>query len=297
MSNTILNNHKFIAVLDLIKAYDCVSRFLLSDVCQRRLKAEHHKMTALLLQQLSLRTSKDITKTSATIAIGVPQDEYFNCTLFNIFQDTLIEKLSSVPHHISEKAASGLADDVILMSKTAEGLHLLFHDCTEWSAEYQTAWKTALRKSELLLSPRVNKTSTSFLAGKPLRNVESSVHLGVSLNTSGVNEEKHVMRVKSAQRRLMQISPIGIHIRWFNTNLCVMLYRVFVRSIYEHGLHLVPFTIPLKFVISRLDSMLLSAINGKGRFKIRKFQTSEITISLETRVCGCAPYNNGASAT
>ena len=86
VSNTILNNHKFITVLDLIKAYDRVSISLPSDICQQRLKAEHLKMTALLLQPLSVRTSKEITNTSATITIGVPQRESFSCTLFNIFQ-------------------------------------------------------------------------------------------------------------------------------------------------------------------------------------------------------------------
>ena len=130
-----MNNHKFIADLDLIKAYDRVSRSLLSDVWQQRLKAEHIKITALLLQPLYVRTSKDITNNSAKITIGVSQGESFSCTLFNIFQDTLFEKLSSVPHHISEKAASGLADDIILMSKTADGLQLLLDNCIKWSAE------------------------------------------------------------------------------------------------------------------------------------------------------------------
>ena len=101
-----MNNHKFIAVLDFIKAYDRVSRSLLYDVCQQRLKAEHIKMTALLLRPLSVRTSKDITKSCATITIGVPQGESFSCTLFNIYQDTLLEKLSSVPHNINEKAVT-----------------------------------------------------------------------------------------------------------------------------------------------------------------------------------------------
>ena len=101
----------------------------------------------------------------------MPQGESFSCTLFNIFQGTLLEKLSSVPHHISEKAPSALADDFILMSKTAEGLQLLLDNCTEWSAEYQMAWNTAPGKSEVLLPPRGNQTSTFFLSGKPLRNV------------------------------------------------------------------------------------------------------------------------------
>ena len=175
VSNTILNNHKFIAVLDLIKAYDRVSRSFLSYICQQRLKAEHLKMTALLLQPLSVRTSKDTTNTSATITIGVPQGESFSCTLFNIFQNTLLEKLSSFPHHISEKAASALADDVILMSKTAEGLQLLLDNWTGWSSEYQMACNTAPGKSEVLLSPCGHQTSTFFLSGEPLRNVDSFV--------------------------------------------------------------------------------------------------------------------------
>ena len=43
--------------------------------------------------------------------------------------------------------------------------------------------------------------------------------------------------------------------------------------------------------------MLLSASNAKGGFEIRGLQTPEIAIPLSTRVCGCAPYNNGTSAT
>ena len=86
-------------------------------------------MTALLLQPLTVQTSKDITNYSATVTIGVPQGESFSCTRFNIFQETLLEKLSSVPCHISDKAESALADDVIVMSKTAEGLQLLLDTC------------------------------------------------------------------------------------------------------------------------------------------------------------------------
>ena len=73
VSKTIMNNHKFIAVLYVIKASDRVSRSFLSDVCQQLLKAEHIKMTAPLLQPISVRTSKDITKSCAMITIGVPQ--------------------------------------------------------------------------------------------------------------------------------------------------------------------------------------------------------------------------------
>ena len=94
VGNTILNNYKFIAVLDLMKAYDRVSRSLLCTVCRERLKTEHLHMTALLLQPLSVSTRKDITNTCVTMKIGVPQGEAFSCTLFNIFQDTLLETLS-----------------------------------------------------------------------------------------------------------------------------------------------------------------------------------------------------------
>ena len=71
------------------------------------------------------------------------------------------------------------------------------------------------------------------------------------------------MRVKAGQRRLMQLSPIGIHIRGFNTNLCVVLYLVFVRSIYEYALHLVPFSLALKLVIIRLELCFFRLVLGK----------------------------------
>ena len=124
-------------------------------------------------------------------------------------------------------------------------------------------WNTAPGKPEVLLPPRGNQNSTFFPSGEPLRNVESSVYLGVSLTTSGVTEEKHIMRVKAAQRRLLQISPMRVHIRGFNTNLCVMPYRVFVRSIYEYSLHLVPLTLLLKLVTSRLESCFFRLVMGR----------------------------------
>ena len=69
--------------------------------------------------------------------------------------------------------------------------------------------------------------------------------------------------MKAAQHRLMQLSPVGIHIRGFNTSLYVMLYRVFVRSIYECGLHLVPLSLALKLLISRLESCFFRLVLGK----------------------------------
>ena len=93
-------------------------------------------------------------------------------------------------------------------------------------------WNTAPGKSKVLLPPRGHQNSTFFLSGEPLRNVESSVYLGVSLTTSGITEEKHVMRVKAAQRRLMQLSPMGIHIRSFNTNCGIINDAMHIASYY-----------------------------------------------------------------
>ena len=158
------------------------------------------------------------------------------------------------------------------------------------------AWNTAPGKSEVLLPPHGNQTSTFFLSGKPLRNVESSVYLGVSLTTSGVTEEKHIMRVKAAQHRLMQISPMAIHIRGFNVSLCDAIpcvCQIYLR-IWPQSRTTQPTSQACNF---QARVMLLSASNGKGGFKIREFQTSEILISLSTGVCGCVPYNIGTSAT
>ena len=160
---------------------------------------------------------------------------------------------------------------------------------------------TAPENSKVHLPPRFHQTFTFLLCGEPLRNVESSVYLGVSLKTSGITGEKHIMRVKAAQHRFMQLRPIGIHIRGIITNIYVMLYRVFVRSIYEYGLHLIPLGLSLKLLISRLESrffrLVQYPVTGQSRFEIQEFQTPETKISLSARVCGSSPYNNGTPAT
>ena len=192
-----------------------------------------------------------------------PARRVFQLHTFQYFPGHATRETELNSHHVSDKAASALADDVILMRKTAEGLQLLLDNCNEWSAEYQMTWNTTPGKSEVLLPPRGHQTSTFFLPGETLRNVESFVYLAVSLNISGITEEKHILRVKTAQRSLMQLSPIGIHIRGYNTNLCVMLYRVFVRSIYKYGLHLVPLSLALKLVISIFESCFFRLVLGK----------------------------------
>ena len=131
------------------------------------------------------------------------------------------------------------------------------------------SWSTVLGKSEVLLTPGCHQTSTFLLCGEPLRSVESSVYIGVSLTTSGTTDEKHIMRVKAAQRCFMQLSPREIYIRGFNTHICVMLYRLFARSIYKYGLHIVPLSLSLKPVISRIESCFSRLIldNMASRFE------------------------------
>ena len=136
--------------------------------------------------------------------------------------------------------------------------------------------------------PHGLQTSTFFLSVGPLRNVESSLYLGVSLTTLVTTNEKRIMRVKAAQRCLMQLSPKGIHIRGFNMNLCLMLYRVFVRPIYEYGLHLVPLRLSLNFTISRLDSCFFRLVMGKvasrfGSFRLPRLRPLCPLESVNTR--------------
>ena len=151
--------------------------------------------------------------------------------------------------------------------------------CPYWTLRrLKAAWRVTYEKTRQWQShcfpSSASLYSTFFLSGEPLRNVESSVYLqgvqkicyrrqvGVSLMTSGITDEKHIMRVKSAQCRLKQLSRMRIHIRGFNMKLCGMLYRVFVSSSYKYALHLVPLSLSIKLLIRKLDSWIFRLVMG-----------------------------------
>ena len=86
-------------------------------------------MTALLLQPLTVQTSKDITKSSATVTIGVPQGESFSCTLFNVFQDTLRANNRETDIHCNVRCSLPNASEYLNCHR------ILTHACVLWSCQ------------------------------------------------------------------------------------------------------------------------------------------------------------------
>ncbi|KAI0557037.1 hypothetical protein FGB62_351g00 [Gracilaria domingensis] len=181
-----------------------------------------------------------------------------------MYIDSLLHRLQEVPYHVSDRGASAFADDVIVRAKTDEGLQQLLDICSSWGNEMHMPWNTANGNSMVLQLPGNTNQSTPFtLAGDVLSVVSSAVYLRVSLNTTGVAPDKHVERVLSAQRRLGSLAAAGLHRNGFDTRSCVRLYRVFLRSIYEYAIHLVPLTPQLDVFIVKLDATFFKLILGK----------------------------------
>ncbi|KAI0563692.1 hypothetical protein FGB62_35g08 [Gracilaria domingensis] len=156
-------------------------------------------------------------------------------------QDSLLYRVQEVPYHVSDRSASAFADDAILMEKNDEGLQQLLDICSSWGNDMQMPWNTAN---------------------------------GVSSNTTGVTPDKHVERVVSAQRRLGSLAGAGLHRNGFDTRSCVRLCRVFVRSIYEYELHLVPLTPQLELA-SEAGSNFLQTGRRKIVVWIRNISSSD----------------------
>ena len=116
---TMKGGQKWTAVLDLKSAYDAVRRDLIFERCAKVQPNHTTAMISYTLQNVTVTTAGDDTKTEAKIDSGVTQGRPASPTLFNIFVDSLANALEK---HLwnpdGELLAHLYADDVILHVKS-----------------------------------------------------------------------------------------------------------------------------------------------------------------------------------
>lgn len=116
------DGYEYAAVLDLKAAYDRVPRDKLSDLLRARLPSNLHKQIVYFLGPSEARATGDNQDLPARITRGVPQGSPLSPAIFNIFMDTLAERVNALSSENDAGRVTLFADDVKLRAKTREFL-------------------------------------------------------------------------------------------------------------------------------------------------------------------------------
>lgn len=190
---------------------------------------------------------------------GVFQGSVLIPLLYSVYIDPLVDTLRSqvdgVVLPIGDRAINCLlyADDIALISHTADGLARLLHVASEDSV--LRGYRFSPQKC-VVLSP-LRPAPEFTLYGCPLTLADHFNYLGVEFSCRGINETRHVAnRVRKAESSLFFLRSIGMNTLGFDPLTCIRLYKAFVRPGLEYGLPL------LGRVSSTLDTLRLTQKRG-----------------------------------
>lgn len=218
-----------VAVLDLKKAYDTVPRTKLIDICENRLGSSITDMIRPLLAPMPVRTKgQSWAAAPASLRCGVPQGDCISPTLYNMFMDPLLEK-------ISDKYANGLScycDDTTAVAKSNQDLQDILNEAQDWAAANGMEWNVA-KCSAICDEPGVT------LNGAPINRATEVPYLGVSLTQQGVSDTRLQERIRNAGYLLHKLTGLtrGLHLSHLQR---YHLFRSQIVSRVDYALHCTP---------------------------------------------------------
>jgi len=229
-----LKGHNSIAVLDIKGAFPSVPRHRLMKKLRERLNANTCDMLTHMLSPDIIETLGDPNHVQRPLTTGVPEGGAISPTLFNIYIDSLIQRLERAPNVDTCLACIVYADDIMLLARFPHALQRLLNICTDWARENKMQF--APTKSFVLTKQKPNFTFR--LDQTPLTIVEKAKYLGTIITYDGVHPETIVRRYAKMQAQSGRLKKLG-----FNSHMHPLAARKLFTSmllpIGDYGLHLV----------------------------------------------------------
>lgn len=231
-------------VLDLKSAYDLLPRKKLYEVVQKTQREEVIRAVGFWLQEVAAHTQGDKSGTTAVIGRDVCQGSPLSQTLFNIYMNTLPERLAAATAIRPQSTEPGgqtweitmFADDVKMQATNAKMMQHLLHTATSWAARHGMVWSTikckTLRTTAEMRDPKLE------LAGVKMDNSEQTEYLAVTATTLGTGDEATHNRISKTMRMAQALRREGIHYGSLDSNLLLRVWETHVLPKATYGLHL-----------------------------------------------------------
>ena len=239
----------YVAFVDFRKAYDTVPRELLWEkLKQRGVSAE--MVDALRAQYasvpLTVKTSAGLT-TPFLLMKGLKQGEPSSCDLFTLYVDDLPATVAALGEAAASPKLGGVeidtllhADDLALVSTTAEGLQAQLNAL----AEYSDMWRltVSISKTKVMVLSQGSMPSSTlsvYYKGQELEQVEGFTYLGVRLTSSGdMDEQAATARLRAGRAAWAAVRGKAAQLGITSVKLLCAYFDAVVRPALEYGVEL-----------------------------------------------------------
>ena len=277
---TMKGGQKWTAVLDLKSAYDAVRRDLIFERCAKVQPNHTTAMISYTLQNVTVTTAGDDTKTEAKIDSGVTQGRPASPTLFNIFVDSLANALEK---HLwnpdGELLAHLYADDVILHVKSMLDLQRALIICERWAPKCGMRWALSKWKREVLLPSELALQYKAFpFVGGQITTVTEARYLGVVLSANGILECGLKNRIQMWHASLSTLRNAKLIFSGVDPSYAKMVYRTLIESKMDFATFLCPSSAD---ALHAFDSLLRRFFQSYLGIRVRQSQIPPSTSDVQ----------------
>lgn len=261
-----------ILFLDIKAAYDSVDHdLLLLRLKERKCPEPYIRITEQLMCGITSRVYVDSKESVPFLhEAGVLQGSIISPMLYSLYIDTLADSVRRIIP--GDQSIFMYADDVAIVIDH-EGKFDLVADALE-SHSYLNNYRFNPRKCEIM-----NATNEFKLYGEPIPRADTFKYLGCMMDKYGIRWDLHFSRLRQKTLQVLNFfKAVGYNSMGFRERTRLMLFKTFLRPLYEYCLCIMPYNAHRLNLLDRLQHECLCAL-----FSVSK-NTSKATLRALTGV-------------
>jgi len=254
-------NDLLIIFLDIKAAYDSVDRGLLFQKLQRKgVSPIALRIIDTLFNSCSSQVCVKGQKSRRfNHAAGLMQGSVLSPTLYSVFIDDLAEELKAASTlRLGGMPVGGLfyADDIALVAEDVETMRRLLAVCERHSLANNYRFNVGKCKT---FSP----DGTFLIYDQLVPSCEVFKYLGIYFDKTAVLWTRHVKEmIEKADKVCTAFQVIGFNSRGMSLRTKLMIYKLFIRSVMEYGLAIMPKKMAVLHCLQKAQNKFLNKMMG-----------------------------------
>ena len=259
----------YLCSLDAEKCFDRIWHDGLFYKLMDIIPSPHWSFLYKMYKQLNTKVRwNGTTSEQFKVTRGTRQGSILSPTLFNIFIDELLQKLSCINTGVyiggRKYNSMAYADDISLFTLTTAGLQEMINCCVKYADEWRFSF--GVNKSKcLIVGKQILRNDPKFYLGSNvMHNVDSLDTLGVTFNKSGTADTHIENRASSARRAFYKAMSQGVNYPGLSSELKGYLWRTWVSPVLSYGVATLPITTGQLKDMDRVQTKQIKQFMGLG---------------------------------